>query len=133
LNSYGYSELSEALMIAEMIECLEWEEPFTLVAHSRGGSVCLAAAGAWPEKLKALIFLDSFMGWRIQGATLPAMLADCYDTEMKNRARKPRQFASFEEAVKHSFEHPWFPKSRCVLLVCVFRCFDDAKIKYTYA
>lgn len=59
-------------MIIEIADALEWDEPFVLMAHSRGGAVALITAAAFPKRIKAFIAFDivyfSFNGPRTRAS-----------------------------------------------------------------
>lgn len=55
-----YNDFDEVATLLEIAEALGWSEPFIVMAHSRGGGIALAAAGALPHRFKGVILLDSF-------------------------------------------------------------------------
>lgn len=109
-----YNDYEEAPLVLDVLDALGWTDPVVILGHSRGGGVVALFAGVFPERVRAVVFLDSWMGLSGSyppGRTLAQAMRVAVTTDMKNRQRRARVFASKEEAYQASFNHPWFPKT----------------------
>ena len=105
----GYSTEHEAMHLAEIVEVLGWADGAVLLAHSRGGNVCLRVAATFPGYVRGLALLENNLGY--SESFSPSKIAAMLTTEEHNRARRPRRFPSAAAAVHKSYHNRSFPKS----------------------
>mmetsp|Transcript_36648 Transcript_36648/g.71920 ORF Transcript_36648/g.71920 Transcript_36648/m.71920 type:complete len:312 (+) Transcript_36648:59-994(+) len=106
------NDYDEPPLILDVADILGWTT-FTLAGHSRGGGVVSAVAGAWPDRVTALVIFDSAMGLSMgfpYEAPLAKTMASYRLRADRSQKRKPRKFASVEEAVMRNYHHPMFRK-----------------------
>ena len=100
--SYAFADwVAPALGIAD---ALGWER-FTLLGHSMGAGIASLVAGAFPERIQALILLEGLGPLTTQPEKAPAQLA----RHVKNRLgaeveRNPRVFQNRDEAANRLTE-----------------------------
>ena len=85
-----YRTEHEAVMVMEVADALGWTEDsgkFSLLAHSRGTSVCQITACAFPERIERVVLVESRLGYMFGE---PAQAA----ATMRNVSRR-RTFAEF--------------------------------------
>ena len=114
-----YNDYEECLLQVQVAQELGWEEPFTLLAHSRGSNISTVTAGAFPERIRALIMLESYLGPRGCFAgnypeigalyqTFPAAI----DNDRRNRLRKRKTLACLDQVIEESVQNKVFPKNK---------------------
>lgn len=77
--------------------------PVTIVAHSLGGNIALRYAGIYPESVRCLVAIEGLglspkMLAKRSGRLLHERLSTWIDEQRELAARKPRRYATIEEA-----------------------------------
>lgn len=74
-TSRGYQHEDFLSDLAGLLKHLD-KEPFTLIGHSLGGSMCLLYAGAFPEKVKRMVLLESLGPFARADDEVPNIMAE---------------------------------------------------------
>eukprot|EP01059_Diplonema_ambulator_P014542 TRINITY_DN25454_c0_g1_i1.p1 TRINITY_DN25454_c0_g1~~TRINITY_DN25454_c0_g1_i1.p1 ORF type:complete len:342 (+),score=126.94 TRINITY_DN25454_c0_g1_i1:41-1027(+) len=113
-----YNDFEEVAMIPDILEAINWtDRPCTIVGHSRGGGIALAAVSSFPDLFEAAVILESKMlslsgVWYHDVLTPPGeKLKQAREQDIRNMQKSPRVFDSFEALVMHNYNNPIFPKS----------------------
>eukprot|EP01064_Diplonema_japonicum_P038181 TRINITY_DN915_c1_g1_i1.p1 TRINITY_DN915_c1_g1~~TRINITY_DN915_c1_g1_i1.p1 ORF type:complete len:336 (+),score=95.43 TRINITY_DN915_c1_g1_i1:45-1010(+) len=114
-----YNDFEEVAMVPDILHAIGWDsKPCTIVGHSRGGGIALACAAAFPELFSTAVVCESKMlslsgVWYHNVFTSPAdTLKLSREQDMRNSAKEPKVFDSFEALVMHNYKNPIFPKSK---------------------
>jgi pimeloyl-ACP methyl ester carboxylesterase len=104
VDASGYTLAAFVLDLADVVAALEIAR-FALVGHSLGGAIGLRYAAALPEKVRAFCGIEciELPIVRDQGAdpkSYPARLRAWTELERERRLRKPRTYATPEEAME---------------------------------
>ncbi|SHE90635.1 Pimeloyl-ACP methyl ester carboxylesterase [Microbulbifer donghaiensis] len=95
----NYNIWEEAEDVLGVAHALGWRK-FSLLAHSRGAVAAMITAGAFPDRIERLALIDGLVPPPAEDAEAPEILARAIAQRARYGARKPRHFASFEEAVE---------------------------------
>ncbi|SDZ90568.1 alpha/beta fold hydrolase [Microbulbifer marinus] len=95
----NYNIWEEAEDVLGVAHALGWRK-FSLLAHSRGAVAAMITAGAFPDRIERLALIDGLVPPPAEDAEAPEILARAIAQRARYAARKPRHFASFEEAVE---------------------------------
>jgi pimeloyl-ACP methyl ester carboxylesterase len=74
-TSRGYQHEDFLADLAGLLKHLE-KESITLIGHSLGGSMCLLYAGAFPEKVKRMVLLESLGPFARSDDEVPSIVAE---------------------------------------------------------
>lgn len=97
-----YNIWDDLPQIAELLDQLGWED-CVLVGHSRGANVAALFAAAQPERVRALVSLDSLVPNPAEEDVVSTLRAFIVETR-KQKARPPRTFATKEDYIRRRCE-----------------------------
>ena len=82
------------------------ERPVTLMGHSLGGAICLSYAGIYPEDIVRMVAIEGLgpPPEMIQERPVEERMREWIDTMKDLAQRKPRHYASLDEAAKRMHE-----------------------------
>ena len=115
-NYATYGDYDEVGFVREMLRVLRWDDaaaPAVLAGHSRGGGVVATFAAAFPELVRAAVVFDNAQLAPHGGlsARRKANAADAlrlgHEDYAQRRTRRPKSFATAEEAVVHCEKGFW--------------------------
>lgn len=93
-----YNIWDDLPQIAELLDQLGWEG-CVLVGHSRGANIAALFAAAQPERVRALVSLDSLVPNPTKEDVVSTLRAFIEQTRMR-RTRSPRTFRTREEYIR---------------------------------
>jgi pimeloyl-ACP methyl ester carboxylesterase len=93
----GYQHEDYLADLAGLLKHLE-KEPVTLIGHSLGGSMCLLYAGAFPEKVKRMVLLESLGPFARADDDVPKIIAE--RLQGRDYVEIPYPHESLESAAK---------------------------------
>jgi pimeloyl-ACP methyl ester carboxylesterase len=96
-TSRGYQHEDFLSDLAGLLKHLD-KEPLTIIGHSLGGSMCMLYAGAFPEKVKRMVLLESLGPFARADDEVPNIIAE----RLKGRdyVEIPFPYESLEAAAK---------------------------------
>ncbi|GAA5523730.1 2-succinyl-6-hydroxy-2, 4-cyclohexadiene-1-carboxylate synthase [Microbulbifer aestuariivivens] len=95
----NYNIWEEVEDVIGITHALGWRR-FSLLAHSRGAVAAMLTAGAFPDRISRLALIDGLVPPPATAEEAPENLARAIAQRARYGHRKPREFASFEEAVE---------------------------------
>jgi pimeloyl-ACP methyl ester carboxylesterase len=99
----GYTMPCFLYDLAELIHQLGLAQ-VSLIGHSLGGNIALRTAGLYPEKVRRVISIEGLgpspaMAQQIAATPIETRLRGWIDEQRRLAARKPRSYATFEDAL----------------------------------
>ncbi|MEX0800259.1 MAG: alpha/beta hydrolase [Dehalococcoidia bacterium] len=98
-----YSLPEFVLDVATLVSKLS-DGPLTMIGHSLGGAVALQYAGTYPERIKQVVAVEGLGPPDMEWPTAHVRMREWIDHMHQMEERKPRRYASVEDATKRMRE-----------------------------
>lgn len=85
-------------VVFDVADALSFEE-FSLLGHSMGGAAAFLAAGSLPDRIRALVAIDSLGPWTTPPDEAPVQLEKSLDERQTLREKSKRSFDSPDDAI----------------------------------
>lgn len=95
----NYNIWEEVEDVIGITHALGWRR-FSVLAHSRGAVAAMLTAGAFPDRICRLALIDGLVPPPAKGEEAPEILARAIAQRARYGHRKPREFASLDDAVE---------------------------------